>query len=51
MDLTNEVIKQRLVEKLGDKVSNFEEPYGMLTFEVPKEMNIDTLVFYMMMSN
>lgn len=45
MDLTNEVIKQRLVEKLGDKVSNFEEPYGMLTFEVPKEMNIDTLRF------
>lgn len=45
MDLTNEVIKQRLIEKFGDRVSNFEEPYGMLSFEVPKELNIETLRF------
>ena len=45
MELTNEVIKQRLLEKFGDKVSNFKEPYGMLTFEVPKEMNIEVLRF------
>lgn len=45
MDLTNEVIRQRLIEKFGDKVSNVEEPYGMLTFEVPKEINIEVLRF------
>jgi NADH-quinone oxidoreductase subunit C len=41
--LTNEHIKQRLVEKFEGQVSGFEEPYGMLTFEVPKEMNLKVL--------
>jgi NADH-quinone oxidoreductase subunit C len=41
--LTNEHIKARLVEKFGEQVSNFEEPYGMLTFEAPKEMNLKVL--------
>lgn len=45
MELTNDLIKQRLTEKFGEKVSNFEEPYGMLTFEVPKEMNLEVLQF------
>jgi len=45
MGLTNEIIKQRLIEKFGDQVSNFEEPYGMLTFEAPKEMNLKVLNF------
>jgi NADH-quinone oxidoreductase subunit C len=45
MALTNEVVKQRLVEKFGDQVSNFEEPYGMLTFEAPKEFNLKVLNF------
>jgi len=45
MDLSNEVIKQRLTEKFGDQVSNFEEPYGMLTFEAPKELNLKVLNF------
>ncbi len=26
-------------------MSNFEEPYGMLTFEAPKEMNLKVLNF------
>jgi NADH-quinone oxidoreductase subunit C len=43
MSLTNEIIKQRLVDKFGDKVTKFEEPYGMLTFEAPKEMNLKVL--------
>ena len=38
MALTNELIKQRLTEKFGDQVINVEEPYGMLTFEVPKDV-------------
>lgn len=45
MALTNEVIKQRLTEKFGDQVTNVEEPYGMFTFEVPKDLNLEVLQF------
>jgi NADH-quinone oxidoreductase subunit C len=45
MSLTNDRIKERLIEKFGDQVSNFEEPYGMLTFEVPKDMNLKVMQF------
>jgi len=45
MELTNDVIRQRLVEKFGEQVSNVEEPYGMLSFEVPKELNLKVLNF------
>ena len=43
--LTNETIKARLIEKFGDQVFNFEEPYGMLTFEAPKDMNLKIMQF------
>jgi NADH-quinone oxidoreductase subunit C len=43
--LTNEHIKQRLIEKFGEQISNFEEPYGMLTFEAPKDLNLKVLNF------
>ena len=45
MTLTNEHIKQRLVEKFGEQVSNFSEPYALLTFEAPKELNLKVLNF------
>ena len=45
MSLTNEHIKQRLAEKFGEQVSGFSEPYGMLTFEAPKELNLKVLNF------
>lgn len=45
MALTNEKIRTRLTEKFGEQVSNFEEPYGMLTFEAPKELNLKVLNF------
>ncbi|HWR32278.1 MAG TPA: NADH-quinone oxidoreductase subunit C [Chitinophagaceae bacterium] len=45
MAVTNVYIKQRLVEKFGVQVSNFEEPYGMLTFEAPKDINLKVLNF------
>ncbi len=45
MALTNEYIQQRLIAKFGEQVSNFAEPYGMLTFEVPKELNLKVLQF------
>ncbi|MBX3241967.1 MAG: NADH-quinone oxidoreductase subunit C [Chitinophagaceae bacterium] len=45
MGLTNEHIKERLIEKFGDSVTGFSEPFGLLTFEVPKEMNLKVLQF------
>lgn len=45
MGLSNDLIKQRLIEKFGEQVTNVDEPYGMLTFEVPKDLNIETLKF------
>jgi NADH-quinone oxidoreductase subunit C len=45
MALTNEYIKQRLTEKFGDQVQGFLEPYGMLTFEAPKDQNLKVLQF------
>ncbi len=43
--LTNEQIKKRLTEKFPEEVTGFEEPYGMLTFEAPKELNLKVLNF------
>lgn len=43
--LTNEIIKNRLQEKFPEQVSNFSEPYGMLTFEAPKDFNLKILQF------
>lgn len=45
MSLSNDQIKQKIIEKFGEQVSNFAEPYGMLTFEAPKEMNLKVLNF------
>ncbi len=43
--MTNDHIKQRLTEKFGEQLSNFTEPYGMLTFEAPKDLNLKVLQF------
>ncbi len=43
MSLTNDQIKQTLIAKFGDQVTAFDEPYGMLTFEAPKELNLKVL--------
>lgn len=45
MALTNEHVQQRLSEKFGELVSNFEEPYGMLSFEVANDQNLKLLQF------
>ena len=45
MSLTNEKIKERLVEKFGDDLIDWSEPYGMLTFTGPKELNLKVLQF------
>jgi NADH-quinone oxidoreductase subunit C len=45
MSLNNETIKARLIEKFGEQVTQFETPYGMLSFEAPKEMNLKVMQF------
>ena len=45
MALTNEIIKEKLTAKFGDQLTNFEEPYGMLAFEAPKDLNLKLLQF------
>ena len=45
MTLTTETIKQRLTEKFGDQLIDWEEPYGMLTFTAAKDLNLKVLQF------
>ena len=45
MSVTNAAIKERLIGKFGDQVSHFEEPYGMFSFESPKENNLKVMQF------
>ena len=43
--MTNQIIQQRLADKFGEQLTNWEEPYGMLTFTAPKEINLKVLQF------
>ena len=45
MALNNELIKNKLIEKFGDALTKFDEPYGLLSFEAPKEINLKVLQF------
>lgn len=45
MAISNEYIQQKLTEKFGDQVFNFEDTYGMLCFEAPKELNLKVLQY------
>jgi len=45
MALTNEQIQEKLTAKFGDQVAGFDESWGMLTFEAPKELNLKVLNF------
>ncbi len=45
MALTNETIRQKLIEKFGEEVTGWEEPYGMLTFTSDKNLNLKVLQF------
>jgi NADH-quinone oxidoreductase subunit C len=45
LKISNEIIKQRLAEKFSDAVFEFTDPYGMLTFTVPAELNLKVLNF------
>jgi len=43
MSLSNDTIQQKLTEKFGEQLTNWEQPYGMLTFTAPKELNLKVL--------
>lgn len=43
--MTNEIVQQKLTEKFGDQLSDWGEPYGMLTFTAPKELNLKILQY------
>ena len=45
MAISNEIIKNSLIDKFGDQLTDWEEPYGMLTFTSPTEMNLKVLQF------
>lgn len=43
--MTNEIIQNKLTEKFGDKLTEWETPYGLLTFRAPASMNMEVLKF------
>ncbi len=45
MEISNDIIRQRLSEKFGDSVFEFTDPYGMLTLVVPRDLNLKVLNF------
>ena len=45
MPLSSDTIRQRLTEKFGDALTEWGEPYGMLTFTAPAESNLKVLNF------
>lgn len=45
MALTNEIIQQRLTEKFGEQLTEWAQPYGMLTFTAPAELNLKVMQF------
>ncbi len=45
MTLTNETIQLKLTDKFPDQLTDWGEPYGMLTFTAPKDLNLKVLQF------
>jgi NADH-quinone oxidoreductase subunit C len=45
MSLTNEIIKTGLLEKFGDLLTEWGEPYGMLSFTAPGDQNLKVMNF------
>jgi len=43
--MTKEIVKERLVSQFGDQLTEWEEPYGLLTFRAPAEMNLKVMQF------
>ena len=45
MSLQNDRIKQKLTEKFADILTDWQEPFGMLTFSAPKDYNLKILQY------
>ncbi len=45
MALSNEIIKQKLIDKFGEEITGVEEPYGMFTFSSQKDLNLKVMQF------
>ena len=45
MSLTNETIQKKLTEKFGEQLTEWETPYGLLTFRAPAEMVLKVMRF------
>ncbi len=45
MSLTNELIQEKLIVKFGDQLTDWVQPYGMLTFTAPRDLNLKILQF------
>ena len=45
MALTNETIQTRLTEKFGEELTEWDNPYRMLTFTAPAGLNLKVLQF------
>lgn len=45
MPLNNETIKLKLTDKFSGQLTDWQEPYGMLTFTGPKDLNLKVLQF------
>lgn len=45
MALTNETIQQRLTEQFGEQLTEWEAPFGLLTFRAPAELNLKVMQF------
>ncbi len=45
MALTNTIIREKLQDKFNDQLTDWEEPYGMLTFVAEKDSNLKVLQF------
>ena len=43
--MTNELIKNKLIEKFGEQLVEWNEPYGLLTFAAPAELNLKVMQF------
>src|SRR5690606_13888094 len=45
MALTNDIIKEKLIAKFGELLTDWEEPFGLLTFTAPKDENLKVMQF------
>lgn len=45
MSLTNDIILEKLTQKFGTVITGVDQSYGLLTFEVPKDLNLKVMQF------